>query len=401
YLILQENINRLSQPKRHYGSAQNLNQCDYQRLCENFQSGTPVRFRSKPKLENMDGVNKPVRTIPQSPPLMTKNRHRQVMALSREEKERLEYEEAQKFKIKAHPLNKKILQGPLKPIPIEKKPTTIPEPFNITAITKKVPESPKKVFEFHAKPVPKTLHEVPQLKEVQKISITKPLTPTFMKRYPKEPEKTKQTEENKPLFLPTKTTPIPFSFEKRDKYLQKKKQELIKKVLEEEKKAREFHARPVPKAVLNPSKSLQRLNSLDNIHKPQITKSDENLSCQFKARPPTVLYKKPFEPKKDENHLIEITEFQLNTEMRAKEREEFEQLKKEKEERITEEEIMLQIEDEEIARLRKQTEYKAQPIKKYKEVKIQPSGLVTEPKSPKFHTNKYRNKENKENSAEN
>jgi hypothetical protein len=53
----------------------------------------------------------------------------------------------------------------------------------------------------------------------------------------------------KPLKL-TGTRPVPFSFEKRDQQLMKKKEEFINKVLEEEKKAREFHARRPPKAIL-------------------------------------------------------------------------------------------------------------------------------------------------------
>jgi hypothetical protein len=46
-------------------------------------------------------------------------------------------------------------------------------------------------------------------------------------------------------------------------------------------------------------------------------------AAQFKARPATVLYKKPFEPKKSSNPFTDITAVELNTERRAKEREEF------------------------------------------------------------------------------
>lgn len=60
-----------------------------------FHSGTPNRFRTRPKLA--DGLlNKLGNTVAQSPALLTKNRHRPVHALSREEQERLEYEQAQK-----------------------------------------------------------------------------------------------------------------------------------------------------------------------------------------------------------------------------------------------------------------------------------------------------------------
>lgn len=121
----------------------------------------------------------------------------------------------------------------------------------------------------------------------------------------------------------------------------------------------------------------------------------------FKAKPPTVLHKKPFEPKREEKPLTEIDDFQLNTDLRAKEREYFQQQLKEKEERVAlakqlEEEMRIQKEQEEIVGLRKMAAFKAQPIKKYKEVHIQPSGKVTEPISPKFHNK--RNEENKENS---
>lgn len=51
-------------------------------------------------------------------------------------------------------------------------------------------------------------------------------------------------------FKPSRTHLEPFSFEDRDKHLVKKKEEFIKKVFEEEKKQREFHARPPPSYIL-------------------------------------------------------------------------------------------------------------------------------------------------------
>lgn len=54
----------------------------------------------------------------------------------------------------------------------------------------------------------------------------------------------------------------------------------------------------------------------------------------FKARPPTVLYVKPFEPKLHDRPLIEITEFHLNTDKRAQERKAFEEDLKKKQERV-------------------------------------------------------------------
>ena len=45
--------------------------------------------------------------------------------------------------------------------------------------------------------------------------------------------------------------------------------------------------------------------------------------AEFKARPATVILKKPFEPKKSDRPLTDITAKSLNTEKRAKEREQF------------------------------------------------------------------------------
>ena len=54
-----------------------------------------------------------------------------------------------------------------------------------------------------------------------------------------------------PVLLPPHprkaTQPEPFSFETRDKAMIEKKEEKIKRILEEEKKAREFHAKPILK----------------------------------------------------------------------------------------------------------------------------------------------------------
>jgi targeting protein for Xklp2 len=46
-------------------------------------------------------------------------------------------------------------------------------------------------------------------------------------------------------------------------------------------------------------------------------------ASQFKARPAVVIHKKAFEPKKSNRPLTDITEIELNTEKRAKERKEF------------------------------------------------------------------------------
>lgn len=57
---------------------------------------------------------------------------------------------------------------------------------------------------------------------------------------------------------------------------------------------------------------------------------------QFKARPAKVLEKKPFIPIKLERPVVEVKNFTLNTNKRAKEREEFEKKQKEREATIEE-----------------------------------------------------------------
>lgn len=93
------------------------------------------------------------------------------------------------------------------------------------------------------------------------------------------------------------------------------------------------------------------------------------------------------------------------SDLRYQEREEYERermLNEEKKEYLkkVEEERRLREEQEEVARLRKKLEYKANPVKKYKEIKILPSGKVTQPISPKFHSDLLRQK-NKENVPDN
>ena len=67
-----------------------------------------------------------------------------------------------------------------------------------------------------------------------------------------------------PVLLPPHprkaTLPEPFSFENRDKAMFEKKEEKIKQVLEEEKRAREFHAKPILKedAVKMPARQPQQ-----------------------------------------------------------------------------------------------------------------------------------------------
>lgn len=120
-------------------------------------------------------------TITHTPNLITKSRSRPVDYTPREVKENKIIDEMRKYKIKANHVNYKILNEPnlIKP---EKKPSTKPEPFNITDNKQKKPLLPvnDEVFEFHARPVPKTTSIQPVIKP-NLIPRTKPRTSTSVK----------------------------------------------------------------------------------------------------------------------------------------------------------------------------------------------------------------------------
>lgn len=192
----------------------------------------------------------------------------------------------------------------------------------------------------------------------------------------------------------------PFSFEERNKRLQKEKEEKIKKILEEERKMHEFHANPVPRfieptitynTVICTDPKEPKLRTEERLQERKKNKiEDDKNAHQFKAQPAVVLHKPPFEPKKAEWPLTDVTGFRLNTEERAKKREEFNILIKKKEaelelirlQRKKEEEEIL---EEEIRRLRKEAVHKAKPVPVFKPTLPIKSNLpLTEPKSPCF-----------------
>ncbi|KAL3265959.1 hypothetical protein HHI36_010146 [Cryptolaemus montrouzieri] len=407
----QDNLNRLAAPKNLHSSTGNLSSTSNQfvsvaEAVKKFQERTPTRFHSRNKNQAAAFQNDfPIKlksTIPHSPLLLTKKRVKNgISVMSHEEREKAEFEEAQKYKVKAHPFNRKIFQPPLKAVHVEKKPVTVPEPFKLTKVEhKRTDASPKKEeYHFHARPVPKSVLETPKLPAKPPVKITIAVTPSVARNIPKASPVKKIIE--KPCALPLKVTkPEPFSFEKRDMQILQKKEKLIKKVVEEEKKAREFHARPIPKPIASMiDKQKHKSLSSSATSSGEFKRSDENIHEElFKARPPTVLYQKPFEPKKVDHFLTEIQPFQLHSEMRAKEREYFEMKKKEQLEKAAEllreeEEERIRREAEEVKKLRKQIDFKANPIRNFKEIIIKPSNKLTLPISPVFRSGKS-NKEN-------
>ncbi|PSN33677.1 hypothetical protein C0J52_18988 [Blattella germanica] len=309
-----------------------------------------------------EGKNKKPLTVPKTPLLSCFARARPPTCLSRQQEEEKVLEEMKMNQIKANPLNKKILASPKLGVRVERKPTTVPAPFKLTSVKNKEKcEAEKNLCHIG----------IPSSRDLEK----------------------KRCTEIKP-----------FSFDERDRETVKRKEEKIIKILEEEKKAREFHAKPVSAQVLSPPQPsfVRNLNFSDhtqpipfNLESEKLRKlkleqirqkleEEERLlqeMAEFKAQPATVIYESPFEPKKSSRPLTKVVPIKLNTEIRAKEREDFDRKRNEMQQKQ---------EEEEIARLRKETVHKALPFKRTKPPVIQSSDKpLTNPIAPNCIKHQY------------
>lgn len=407
-----ESLNSIqSQPNKYISLAEAIHR---------FQFATPQRFHTQSNKSQFvnDKLIALSYTIANSPMLATKARSRPTTYRGHEEQEQIEAEEMKKNRIKAHPMNYKILRAPV--LPKTEKNVTTTQPFKFSEVkfqSKPVKVEEEKIYEFHAKPAPKTTApgSIPiSRRSVLPAAVPKKATPSYSRKMRTDALPSVCEKSNNKLMIKTvevchdgvpkqltssklvKTQLKPFSFEERDRRMQEKKEQKIKKFLEDEKKAREFHARPIPVKVISQARKVESkigkfiteggsTSSLSKIHYDENTEPETK--C-FKARPATVVHKKPFIPKKEDRPLLEINEFNLNTNQRAKEREEFDRKIKEQEEKIDHmkkesAEIRKIREEEEIKKIRKETVHKANPIKHYKPVEIQASTKpITNPQSP-------------------
>nr|CAD7425045.1 unnamed protein product [Timema monikensis] len=393
-------------------------------------------------------------TIPVTPGLTSHLRTRPVHYPTREQEEEATFLEMKNHQVKAYPLNTDIFKQPKLGIRVEAKQHTIPEPFNLTEIKKKeVFKSPQ--FAFKARPISKGIMEnVKGIPEKKPLPATKPVTPKLIKRrIPlKVFEDSVEVIDGKTVMKPQevfnfgvpqvcnkRSTPSkrmtevkPFSFEKRDIELQKKKDEKIKaevalrvshsflmsfdrmkprsgdcavtinflirgnhylyvqwqqcKVFEQEKKARIFHANPVPQLCQDLTKGL-----FTDVSNTTNESQDENMKATFRARPAKVLNQEPFVPKPADRRPLIPVDLVLNTESRAKVREEFNQYLKERDDHIEQlraEERARQKEKEkrEAEEMKKVAEsFKARPKPKYKLLNVKASSVsLTKPCSPHF-----------------
>ena len=138
-----------------------------------FQTGTPDRFRSRPKRRststpsyglksNRGRSPSPLRcTQPHTPNLVTRGRARKPSVLSTEEKEALELEEAKQNQFRARMVGEGVPK-PKHQATIERRDVTQPQPFNLTTGSgrpKARVEEGKQ--EFHALPVNQKIFDGP------------------------------------------------------------------------------------------------------------------------------------------------------------------------------------------------------------------------------------------------
>lgn len=319
---------------------------------------------------------------------------------------------------------------------------TIPEGFNLQVerrLQERQAKRPPVVVEEEEPPQPFKSHPVPRkilegvvgIPEKKVASVTVPESPAFAlkKRVrvepapvevkPPSPIKVSQVPHFCLPFQPKlpenhQVEMCPFSFDKREQERRALKERKLEQLRNED--VPKFKAQPLPdfttvvlpeKKRLEPTKP-EPFNLLIDArgheksrnweHMVQEEKKQQEEATHFKAGPNVVIHKEPFKPTKEERSdtsSCAASGFQLLTERRARERQEFDRLVSEKEalrmlmeeQRHKEEE---EREKEEIARLRQEQVHKAQPVKHFKPVKVKKSEMpLTVPQSPNF-TDRFR-----------
>uniref|UniRef100_A0A3P8UWB9 TPX2 microtubule nucleation factor n=1 Tax=Cynoglossus semilaevis TaxID=244447 RepID=A0A3P8UWB9_CYNSE len=403
---------------------------------EQFQKKTPNRYHMCSRQSQERGPS-PVKdnclkiTEPHTPQLLTRQRSRSHLVKSRAELEADEVEKLQKFKFKAQELNKKILEGveELKK-PVVKEPT-VPEGFELQIekrlqdrqTSKRHHEEEEKPHNFKSQPLPKKILEgVVGLPEKKVLQPTVPESPAFaLKNRVRVDRKVPEVKPPSPVKAPPvphfglpfqpklpeshQVEVCPFSFEERERGRRALKEKKLEELRNEEfpqfkaqllpkfdtvqlpEKKKLETTKPEPFRLLLDGRSAAK-SRLGQILREEQKQQEEGAT--FRARPNTVIHKEPFQPKKEERSAVVVEAFELSTERRAKERQEFERMAREKEalrarmeeEQRREEE---QQEKEEITRLRQEQVHKAQPIRHYKPVALKKSELpLTVPHSPNF-----------------
>ncbi|XP_063845765.1 targeting protein for Xklp2-like [Scylla paramamosain] len=360
----------LSESRKEQGEAAKRFLSMAELSCKNYIRTPEVYRKSKRTVstDDLEDRKKPRGpTMAVTPNLATSKRRRSHSLMTQEEREQQEFEEAQKHAFKARPVNKRALKTPPNGYRVSSKPQSQPSESLMEEMIKM--DSPPKML-------------------------------VSMLPYAGLPLQGKKMN----------TKVRPFSFDQRDQERMKKKEEKIKRVLEDEKSLAEFHARPMPlfEGVGVPARkpptptqvkpfalNVERRGSIkQEKFKQQLENEAKKDAAQrkFLAQDDSVVHKNPFVPQKSNRPLTEISNVTLSTEVRAVERSEFDQQRKELEEEMLAakkmaEEHQAAEELAEVTRLRQAAVHKAQPIPKTKPMVLHPtSQMPTVPKSPDFAT---------------
>ncbi|KAM4604557.1 targeting protein for Xklp2 isoform 2-T2 [Discoglossus pictus] len=399
-----------------------------------FYKRTPARYHLRSRQKDLEGPSpvkqmKPKLTNPKTPLLQTKQRHRPVMCKSSQELEAEELEKLQQFKFKAREVDARILEGG--PVPLKKPPVKEPTKaigFDLE-IEKRLQQREKKeeeeeTYTFHSRPCPsKMLTDVIGVPEKKLLPVTVPKSPAFaLKNRVKVQEEEEEEEELsimkanpmphfgvpfKPKLEEQRQVEVcPFSFCDRDRERLLQKEKKLEELRNEE--VPKFKAQPLPqfdhislpeKKVKMPTQQEPFQLEIDKRGASKIQRWKQQIKEElkqqkemstFKARPNTVTHQEPFVPKKESKLLTVQEGFELATERRARERQEFEKHLAELETQkclMEEEERQRQEEEEreERNRLRHELVHKAQPVRKYRPVEVKTSDMpLTIPKSPNF-----------------
>ncbi|XP_068632261.1 targeting protein for Xklp2-like [Battus philenor] len=353
-----------------------------------YQRDTPGRFHStRPQIfKPQCNTERPGLTKPQSPTLRCRSRLRPSHIMSQKEKEEMLIEEMKNFKIKAQPVPKSVIVGSQNLPEVPKKPNTIPEPFKLTEKQKKTVQTPEFVKKFKARPAPKDLLEKPQVPLRQPIAQHKQDFSHKEKKCEQKDKTVKELKNNHKTCKTQKTGPMPpkpFSFEKRDEEIRRRKEEKIRLLMEEERRmASQFKAQPLPNGVKKQMISAISKSSASN------ASSEKENYVKFEARPPVILYKEPFKPLLASTQCVKPVPFELTMEKRVAERQKFDKFLKEKEEQneiLRQQKIKEQMEAEEKAQaeLRAKLVHHAKPIPSNAPfIPEKSSKLLTVPETP-------------------
>lgn len=430
---------------RRHSADPNAPEAQYKSQAEQilrYQNSTPDRFRSRPhsrektpRLRNRSASPAPRLTIPHTPALATRGRGRPNTAVSQEEREAAELATHQAQQFRAQGVGETLPK--FKHGQVEKKACTIPEPFALHgSMARPVARVEEEPHVFTAKPVNKRVLAAPVgVPEKRANVLIEPQSPAFSlksrmaERNLAKAAVVEAVEEpvvrarpaphrGVPVSLPPaarkSTQPEPFSFEQRDQSTLARKEDRLRRAMEEERQARQFHANPVPKAVETggrlPERQPMALTkpepfrmAIDERVDARVAKWQEGLkeeleeqrrATQFKASEARSLVIPPFVPKPSEKPLSEISNFTLHSDRRAEERAAYELERSAKEaglegQRRELEERRRRQEEEEVARQRRAAVHRAQPVKQYKPMEVKPSTKpLTMPESPHLQAGK-------------